>query len=447
MVDREYQQLRFDISEKVRLHPQQPGIKTLVELDLYPDVEIEDQETHLRIHGYLRLAGRYVGDEEDVIDTGEEAAGGDEAAPEVRQEGENMDEIAFVIPVEITLPSDRVDVDRIAAEVESFDYQVLSPFELQIEAVLAIDGLLSDPKKDEAYQDSVVSFAGSSVLSEKGGGMDAEEEESPGEVHLIHVDYGGEPAGKREEPDTQAAEIQSLPQESSAAGDEGEEWAESRAEEDGAYPFAVESSSSGESPAEWSPDSPAFADIDFGKGAGAEVPDQEGEKGVRDREEAAEREPLSRVRFGFQPEEEDFDEAFQLAKKLLRKPSPDEFGPDRAAADSSAQEETWGEEAGKSEEESAESAEETVSADVRESEQGTGEGEGLHWARQFLGEKEDTFVKMRMVIVQKGESLESLADRYGVSASSILRLNDLESGQLEEGQIVYIPGEERKTAQ
>jgi stage VI sporulation protein D len=155
---------------------------------------------------------------------------------------------------------------------------------------------------------------------------------------------------------------------------------------------------------------------------------------------------LSRVRFGFQPEEEDFDEAFQLAKKLLRKPSPDEFGPDRAAADSSAQEETWDEEAGKSEEESAESAEETVSTDVRESEQGTGE-EGLHWARQFLGEKEDTFVKMRMVIVQKGESLESLADRYGVSASSILRLNDLESGQLEEGQIVYIPGEERKTAQ
>ena len=36
-MDREYQQLRFDISEKVRLHPQQPGIKTLVELDLYPD--------------------------------------------------------------------------------------------------------------------------------------------------------------------------------------------------------------------------------------------------------------------------------------------------------------------------------------------------------------------------------------------------------------------------
>jgi stage VI sporulation protein D len=52
---------------------------------------------------------------------------------------------------------------------------------------------------------------------------------------------------------------------------------------------------------------------------------------------------------------------------------------------------------------------------------------------------------MRMVIVQKDESLESLADRYDVSPSQILRLNGLDSGQLEEGQIIYIPGEERKT--
>jgi len=445
-MDREYQQLRFDISEKVRLHPQQPGIKTLVELDLYPDVEIEDQETHLRIHGYLRLAGRYVGGEEDGIGKGEDAAGGDEAAPEVRQEGENLEEIAFVIPVEITLPSDRVDVDRIAAEVESFDYQVLSPFELQIEAVLAIDGLLSDPKKDEeAYRDSVVSFAGSSFQSEKEGGPDAEEEASPDEVHLIHVDYGGEPAGKREEPDAQHAEIQSLPQESSASGDEKRAWEQNGADGDEAYAFAVESSSSGESPAEeWSPDSPSFAGAAFEEDADAKATDR---GGTRDRENPEERGPASRVRLGFHPDEEDFDEAFQLAKKLLRKPSPDEFGPDRGAADSPAEDETRAEAGEKLEEESAQSADDLVSADVREGEQGAGEGEGLHWARQFLGGKEDTFVKMRMVIVQKGETLDTLAERYGVSASSILRLNGLESGQLEEGQIVYIPGEERKTAQ
>src|SRR5690606_1214634 len=121
LMDREYQQLRFDISEKVRLHPQQPGIKTLVELDLYPDVEIEDQETHLRIHGYLRLAGRYVGDEEDRIDEGKSAGDGDEADAQEKSKGESLDEIAFVIPVEITLPSDRVVIDRRATEVESFD--------------------------------------------------------------------------------------------------------------------------------------------------------------------------------------------------------------------------------------------------------------------------------------------------------------------------------------
>ena len=435
MVDREYQQLQFDISEKVRLHPQQPGIRTLVELDLYPDVEIEDQETHLRIHGYLRLAGKYVGDEEDRIDEREERIG-----VEGLQTARDLDEIAYVIPVEITLPSDRVDMDRIAAEVESFDYRVLSPFELQIEAVLTIDGLLSDSKKDaKTSSDGDVSFAGSSVHSEKGTRLDPEEEELPGEVHLIHVDNGGTESKER----AQGKDVHVLAEESSAIGDEGEYGAENG---DEAYLHAVESSSSGESPAEeWSPDPFTVADGRFREDEGAKTPEKaDGEKSrVDDGDFPAEDHPTSRVRFGIQPQKEDRDEEFQLAGNFLRKPSPDEFGPDRSATDPSA--EMAGEASGTEEEAAA--FDEAISEDERDREPGADKGEGLHWSRQFLGAREDTFVKMRMVIVQRGESVESLAGRYGVSISSILRLNGLDSGQLEEGQIVYIPGEERKTAQ
>lgn len=447
-MDREYQQLRFDISEKVRLHPQQPGIKRLVELDLYPDVEIEDQETHLRIHGYLRLAGKYIGDEEDEISKREEADEGDEAVSQEWQEGESMDEIAFVIPVEITLPSDRVDIDQLATEVESFDYQVLSPFELQVEAVLTIDGLLADPKKEERDDsDSVVSFAGSSALSEKEGNPHETEEESPDEVHLIHVEDGGEPAREKDEPDMhESEEIQVLSQESSKAPHEDEGWTEERPEEDEADHLAVESSAAGESPAEeWFPDSPSTTNLAW-EGEAGTAPKAGGEEApAKEREEPETNSQTNFVRFGSQSSDDDLEEKFHLARQLLRKPSPDEFGPERADGDSLVEDETWDEDAGASAGESADSAE-ADPVDDEKGEQKVDQGEGLHWARRFLGEKEDTFVKMRMVIVQKNESLDSLADRYDVSPSQILRLNNLDSGNLEEGQIIYIPGEERKTA-
>lgn len=128
-----FNQLRFDISEKVRLHPQQPGIGTLLELDLYPDVEVRDEGKNLKIQGYLRLNGAYLGESE-----GESANVVTTAQTEVRED------LAYVIPVEITIPADRAELCNISAEVETFDYSVVSPFELQVEAILTIDGLLSE---------------------------------------------------------------------------------------------------------------------------------------------------------------------------------------------------------------------------------------------------------------------------------------------------------------
>lgn len=66
-------------------------------------------------------------------------------------------------------------------------------------------------------------------------------------------------------------------------------------------------------------------------------------------------------------------------------------------------------------------------------------GTGLDWAKWIIKDPKEEFVKLRMVIVQKEDSLDSLADRYQVPASKILNMNQLESNLLEEGQIIYIP--------
>nr|WP_239549090.1 LysM peptidoglycan-binding domain-containing protein [Scopulibacillus daqui] len=44
-----------------------------------------------------------------------------------------------------------------------------------------------------------------------------------------------------------------------------------------------------------------------------------------------------------------------------------------------------------------------------------------------------------MCIVQSGDSIESISERYKVPVTSILRKNNLESDFIDEGQVLYIP--------
>ena len=67
-----------------------------------------------------------------------------EPSADVRDWDEQLEaeEIEYIIPLEITLPSERIgQLEDITAEIQSFDYDVLSSHELGIEAVLVIDGL------------------------------------------------------------------------------------------------------------------------------------------------------------------------------------------------------------------------------------------------------------------------------------------------------------------
>ncbi len=61
---------------------------------------------------------------------------------------------------------------------------------------------------------------------------------------------------------------------------------------------------------------------------------------------------------------------------------------------------------------------------------------------EFFARKEDGAeqAKLKVCIVQKGETIESLADRYDVTVQNLLRVNNLELSQdVSEGQVLYIP--------
>jgi stage VI sporulation protein D len=61
---------------------------------------------------------------------------------------------------------------------------------------------------------------------------------------------------------------------------------------------------------------------------------------------------------------------------------------------------------------------------------------------EFFARKEEASdqARLKVCIVQKGDTLDSLADRYDVSVPNLLRYNNLELNQdVYEGQVLYVP--------
>lgn len=51
----------------------------------------------------------------------------------------------------------------------------------------------------------------------------------------------------------------------------------------------------------------------------------------------------------------------------------------------------------------------------------------------------ETFTKMKMCIIQENESLDTIAERYGLSVQQLLRWNNMDLNHVEAGEIIYIP--------
>lgn len=333
-----FQQLRFNISEKVRLQPQQPGIRTLLELDLYPDVEIKDENKHLKIQGYLRLHGQYLGDqleyeEQDDVSTLQ------------------AEEIAYVIPVEITLPADKVAIDYIEAEIESFDYQIHSEFELQVDAILTIDGILPD------------------------------------ETEQIRIsDKEQEPALEREhhqEPLLESEEVNVQKEEKGLVEKKKEEARKEEAESTNSRSVEVHREDNSEQKAS-NPNKVAVVESEMPADA---------------------------------PEVIQEETAFDSPELNIEIDEREEASSEEAKAS----------------EEEKEGEKQPLSAE--------------HWAKWLIREQEEkSFTPVRMVIVQQEESVDTLANRYDVSANVLIDVNDLNTDRLEQGQIIQIPGNSERQA-
>ncbi|WP_044640588.1 LysM peptidoglycan-binding domain-containing protein [Risungbinella massiliensis] len=370
-MENQFQQLRFNISEKVRLQPQQVGIRTLLELDLYPDVEIQDEGQHLKIQGYLRLHGQYLGDQLEYTESMEDAT------------TLQSEEIAYVIPVEITLPADKAAIDYIEAEIESFDYQIQSEFELQIDAILTIDGIL--PEETEVAPSVVEEVKTEDNPSYERYEMDTEitkplKQDEEVQEDLLDTEQGESLKTEQEKSlDAEQEKLQDTDQPSVII----------RAEE--------------EIPAsEVTPEKVEEKQI---------LPE---EKVVPAVEEVPSQESV------FTPQQ---DLKIEIEKRESNHLESEVEQP---------------------EELEEEVHDEGVSLEEQTDTPASTPLPSGQWSNWLIRNREDEqFTPMRMVIVQQDDTLDSLASKYEVSVNTLVSFNNLSTDRLEQGQIIKIPGTKR----
>ncbi|CAN7329949.1 LysM peptidoglycan-binding domain-containing protein [Paenibacillus sp. LjRoot153] len=127
--------LRFDIYERVHLQENLAAIQELNEVELLPHIQVLTLDDQAILKGNLLLTGNYSS-----------------------EEGGSPRTLEHLIPVEITLPLNRIHrVEDIQVEIENFDIDLLSARSLNVTGVLSLQGveMVSVPQESWREEEEV----------------------------------------------------------------------------------------------------------------------------------------------------------------------------------------------------------------------------------------------------------------------------------------------------
>lgn len=127
--------LRFDIYERVHLPENLAAIGELNEVELLPHIQVLTLDDQAILKGNLLLTGNYAS-----------------------EDGGDLRSLEHLIPVEITLPLNRIHrVEDIQVEIENFDIDLLSARSLNVTGVLSLQGveMVSTPQESWREEEEV----------------------------------------------------------------------------------------------------------------------------------------------------------------------------------------------------------------------------------------------------------------------------------------------------
>ncbi|WP_167568803.1 LysM peptidoglycan-binding domain-containing protein [Brevibacillus migulae] len=481
--------LSFQIKETVFLSSDKAGIGELKELELVPDVEIIENPQEISITGCLQLFGKYdpyQGKAEEDSEETDTLVAAMKFTPfqlEERQTGSFLSAeeqtISHRIPLNISIPLNRVEeVAEIYAIVDSFDYHLETANCLQIHANLKIAGIqLRDlevektAKADEEAWEFVHSLSQEvqpvadhqpRSLEEIERKLAALEEEillqekrdesakTASSANLFiaqEASFASEPEMEKEEPrinvqpafsplppsqplfgDVSSVHLDNLKQDIEPVAYTNQE-PEAEPEAEATPTLHAE---------EWHEQSTAVSyeqeDREESVPAAAEAQEETAEP-------VAEPEALEAAEVATE-EEEEAEPVF--AEAPLPAAEAQEM---KVAIGSKHGEETDAKvnitslftQSKKAQTQKAAVEQESSSSSSRAVADTGKNSEAVSNLTSFVRQGEERMSKVRIAILQRNETLESIADRYSIPVSRILEANNVSSDRITEGQILYIP--------
>lgn len=376
--------LRFDIYERIHLPVEMSAIHELDEVELTPQIRVDTEGDQAVVKGCLLLLGTYSG----------------QADGEARE----TKSLEHTIPVEITLPINRIrSVDDISVEIENFDIDLLSPRSLNVTGVLTLNGIEMLPGQADGWQTE------EEILFVHEPAKEGESFNTAGNPVRVSeesddLQSSDDPSGRveqqQEEPSaTVAAMSQTKEKIRDQLPDNNYDDYEALAQYDEAEAKAAKEAKE--------------AEDKMNESAGSVV-----EEAVAVVEEADKGE--MKIAFGSKKPEQPFDLKSYLSKSddYRDKPAPAEpvstvSRPEKAFRS------------------------EPVPIAKPET---VGESDALEWKNLFLSANEEQqFRKVRLCIVHKDDTLESIAKKYDRKPQEIRLHNSLSDQELSEGQVIYIP--------
>lgn len=374
--------LRFSLEESVWFQRGQE-VAELVSISLDPNITIQENEQYVSIRGSLELTGEYTCQEQQEDNNDHIPAL--KYVHSVMEREAGVYEFLHRFPVDITIPKNRIEsVYDIDISVESFDYVFPEKDRLKLNADLAITGLYGEQQHE------------------------AEQEEASFEPEELEISYREEEAPQAEA--DQAGEDEKLdfpeiPAFSFVEQNEALNQEEEEASEEELYaPFRAEARKTGaeDVPAEepqlqeqrhWQA-LPEYSYSDFRK----ETPVEEAEVEV-------------------ETEAEEVPEA-EVEVEMEQQPAAENVP---------------------AEVEEAVEVESSSSPVMKKKKPNMKQGISI---AEFLARKEEEpeVAKIKVCIVQQGDSLQSISERYDVPVQQLLRVNHLGADhEVKEGQVLYVP--------
>lgn len=429
--------LRFDIYERVHLPEERFDICELDEVELSPQIRVAVEGDQATIKGSLLLTGTYTGQANDDV-RGEQS-------------------LSHTIPVEITLPMSRIRrVEDITVEIDNFDVDLLSARSLNITGVLSLNGIEMASASDVWKEEEEIVFVHEKPVAEDGtasraGQLQQLEQlpqlEQPPQLQYQQPEKQPEPP-PQSQPDWSVPSVASMPvgafsrlpassqpaqpeaapsardqPERSASPTSGGAKRDEQLSGDNLEDYELidkydELSADSESAAEPGPGGPPPSPVETDLWAeSAASPEEGGADGepptlASDAEEREKGE--MKIAFGSKRAEAAFD-----LKSVLGKSDS------RSAEEASAV---------------ANRSEAGGAAAVEAEEPAADNPDALEWKSLFItSQEEQPFRRVRLCIVHKDDTVDSIAQKYDLKPQEIRLYNGLSDQELTEGQVIYIP--------